>query len=337
MGFPASEISLRFRMFDRKISDAPPEFRSISDAHLDPLIPLGQWKFRGGVYSRGEFVGELSVRRGSRSTEIQFATAAGAIRKPESRLEVAWFGGIHFGHFGHFLLETLARVQSREVVQSPEPIVFFNPWGAARLQPFMEGAFRHLGISLDRILLCNAPLEIGTLHVQEPTFQLNGFIKVSARNVLQRQICSDHKQSGIVYLARSNAKVLRRVLEEEEFQRQLEFSALGEVVHPERLSFADQVECMRRSDVVSGCEGSAFHTLMFVEGMRTSLMFCANLPSLNYFLCDEVIDGNAIYVSCCASLDRPERPMLRTTDWTLDVEKAINLVDHISGSILPRS
>jgi len=30
-------------------------------------------------------------------------------------------------HFGHFLLETLARVQSREVVRSAEPIYFSTP------------------------------------------------------------------------------------------------------------------------------------------------------------------------------------------------------------------
>jgi Glycosyltransferase 61 len=331
VGFPDTEISSRFRQFGERVSDTPPEVRSFENVRLEPLLPQGQWQFTGGAYCNGEFLTELALRSGWRAGESRHVTGGATTRKPERKLKTAWFGGILLGHFGHFLLETLARVQSREVVQSAEPIVFFDPWGFARLRPFMEGAFRHLGIAIDRIRLCSVPLEVRTLLVQKPTLQLNGFVNVSTRAVLKHAAPIPAPQSGIVYLARSEAKVLRRVLNEEELERRLDSSAQTRIIFPEKLSFAEQLACLRNSDVVSGCEGSAFHSLTFVEGSRTSLMFCGSLPSLNYFLCDELIDGDAIYARCGANDGDRGGPVTRRTDWVLDVDKAIDLIDRTSN------
>jgi len=331
IGFAGTEISSRFRQFGERVSDTLPQVRSFENVHLEPLVPEGQWQFTGGAYRNGEFLTELALHRSWRDRESQHVTGGSTIRKPQQNLKTAWFGGILLGHFGHFLLETLARVQSLEVVHSPEPIVFFVPWGSPRLQPFMEGAFRHLGIALDRIRFCSVPLEVRTLLVQEPTFQLYGFVNVSSRAVLKHAAPIPAAQSGMIYLARSEAKVLRSVLNEEELQRRLESSAQARIIFPEKLSFAEQLACLRNSDVVSGCEGSAFHSLTFVEGSRTSLMFCAGVPSLNYFLCDELIDGDAIYARCGANHGDGGGPVTRRTDWVLDVEKAIDLIDRTSN------
>jgi len=335
VGFPDTEISSRFRQFGERVSDTPPpEVRSFENVHLEPLVPKGQWQFTGGAYCNGEFLTELALHRGWRAGESRHVTGGATARKPEQKLKTAWFGGILLGHFGHFLLETLARVQSREVARSAEPIVFFNPWAFPSLQPFMEGAFRHLGIALDRIRLCNVPLEVRNLRAQVPTFQLYGFINVSSRAVLKHAAPIPAPQSGIIYLARSEAKALRCVLNEEELQRRLDSSAQARIIFPEKLSFAEQLACLRNSDVVSGCEGSAFLSLTFVEGSRTSLMFCASVPSLNYFLCDELIDGDAIYVRCGDNLCEGVGPVTRRTDWVLDVEKAIDFIDRTSNGTI---
>ncbi len=332
VGFPESILKSRFEQFDQRVSDVPPEIRSIKDVHLEPLVVKGQGQFTGGAYCRGEFLAELSLRRGWRARETQHVTGTGAIHKPESKLETAWFGGILHRHFGHFLLETLARVQSREVVRSAEPIIFFNPFGLSRLKPFMEGVFHHLGISIDRISFCSTPLDIGILQVQKPTFQLNGFVNVSSRSILKQAARAVPPRSGIIYLSRSKAKLPRRVLEEEQLEKQLEASALAQVTYPERLSFAEQVACLRKSALVTGCEGSAFHTLMFVDGTRTSVMFCPNVPNLSFVLCDELIDGDAIYVHCGLDHDCRLGPSPRITPWALDVQRAVDLIGRISRS-----
>jgi hypothetical protein len=331
VGFPGTEISSRFRQFGERVSDTPPEIRTFENVHLEPLVPTGHWQFTGGAYRNGEFLTELALHRGWRERESQHVAGGATTGKPKQKLKTAWYGGFLFAHFGHFLLETLARVQSHEVVHSPEPIVFFTPWGISRLHPFMEGAFRHLGIALDRIKLCSVPLEVRKLLVQKPTLQLNGFVNVSTRAVLNHPAPIPAPQSGTIYLARSEAKVLRSVLNEEELQRRLDGSAQARIIFPEKLSFAEQLACLRNSDVVSGCEGSAFHSLTFVEGSRTSLMFCAGVPPLNYFLCDELIDGDAIYARCGTNNSDREGPVTRRTDWVLDVEKAIDLIDRTSN------
>jgi hypothetical protein len=43
--------------------------------------------------------------------------------------------------------------------------------------------------------------------------------------------------------------------------------------------------------------------------------FTDGLPNLYYFLCDEVIDGDAVY----ARTPPPRVPRRRSRDWTLDV------------------
>jgi hypothetical protein len=329
-GFPESEIVARFKGFGRRVFDGPPEIRSVEDVHFEPLEPLGQWKFRGGVFRRGEFLPELGLRRGGPAAETQHVVAVAETRNPECKLDTAWFGGILFGHFGHFLLETLARLETWDVIRSPEPIVFFNPWKFSRLHPFMEGAFGHLGISLERIRLCNAPLEIRSLKVQAPAFQANGFLHVSARSILKKRAHTVPRKGTTVYLARTRASVLRRVLAEEEFQRRLDNSGLASIVYPESLSFTKQLASLQMSAVVAGCEGSAFHSLMFAIGARTSVMFCANLPPLNFFLCDEMIDGNAIYIRCGRSNSEDVGRVSRRTDWLLDVDRAMDIMGRIS-------
>ena len=299
-------------------------------------MPKGRSQFTGGAYCNGEFLTELTLRRGWRAEErerwsfVRHVTGGATTREPTQKLETAWFGGFLFPHFGHFLLETLARVQSREVVHSPEPIVFFVAWGPPSLQPFMEGVFRHLGIALDRIRFCSVPLEVRTLRVQEPTLQSRGFVNVSSLAVLKHTAPNPAPQSGMIYLARSEAKVRRRVLNEEELQGRLDSSAQARIIFPEKLSFAEQLASLRNSDVVSGCEGSAFHSLAFVEGSRTSLMFCGSVPSLTYFLCDELVDGDAIYARCSANHCDRGGPVTRRTDWVLDVERAVDLIDRTS-------
>ena len=154
---------------------------------------------------------------------------------------------------------------------------------------------------------------------------------VSSLAVLKHAAPIPAPQSGTIYLPRSEAKVLRRVLNEEELQRRLDGSALAPIIFPEKPSFAGQLACLRNSDVVSGCEGSAFHSLTFVEGSRTSLMFCGSVPPLNCLLCDELIDGDAIYVRCGENHREAGGQPMRRTDWVLDVEKAIDLIDRTSN------
>ncbi|HWY15757.1 MAG TPA: glycosyltransferase family 61 protein [Rhizomicrobium sp.] len=337
VGFPDTEISSAFSQFGERVSDTPPKVRSFKNVHLEPLVSKGRSQFTGGAFCNGEFLKELTLRRGWRAEErerwsfVRHVTGGATTLEPKQKLETAWFGGYLFPHFGHFLLETLARVQSREVVHSPEPIVFFAAWGPPRLQPFMEGVLRHLGIPPDRIRFCSVPLEVRTLLVQELTLQSRGFVNVSSLAVLKHTAPIPAPQSGTIYLARSEAKVRRRVLNEKELQRRLDSSAQARIIFPEKLSFAEQLACLRNSDVVSGCEGSAFHSLTFVEGSRTSLMFSASVPSLNYFLCDELIDGDAIYVRCGENRCEGGGPVTRRTDWVLDVEKAIDFIDRTSA------
>jgi hypothetical protein len=56
-------------------------------------------------------------------------------------------------------------------------------------------------------------------------------------------------------------------------------------------------------------------------------MLCPRLPNLNFFLCDELIDGDAVYINCGmqsrrSSADKPDK------SWLLDVEKAFKVLSN---------
>jgi capsular polysaccharide biosynthesis protein len=125
--------------------------------------------------------------------------------------------------------------------------------------------------------------------------------------------------------------VPRSVRDEEAFERRINAAKLAEVIHPERLDFERQIEQLQSAALVSGCEGSAFHSLIFVEGVRTSLIFCAQLPPMSYFLCDELIDGDVVYLRCNAS--PPEQGDPRKTPWVLNTNKAYRLLEFL-GRVL---
>ena len=120
-------------------------------------------------------------------------------------------------------------------------------------------------------------------------------------------------------------KKIKQISRENEFEEQLMSRTPTRVLYPEQLSFLEQIACLSAAAAVSGCEGSAFHSLIFASGARTSLMLCPRPANLNFFLCDELIDGDAIYVKCARSAD-DMAAAAHQRSWTLDVEKAFRAI-----------
>lgn len=321
--------------FAKRIHTRLPDIRVYHDVHLQPLTTDGTHDFTGGAFCGQTFLSELALRRGFGEKETLQVTPGAAVESTADgdcrmeELDMAWFGGILFPHFGHFLLESLARVESQAVVESDAPIVFFNPFGLPRLKLYMEGVFTHLRIDPARIVLCSTPLRIGMLKAQEPIIQLNGHVIASCRKVMKGGEEPHAAPHDSIYLSRSRSSVRRTVQREKKLEERLSASGLAKVVYPEKLSFEQQIATVRAASLVSGCEGSAFHTLMFVPGSRTFLMLSAKLPPPTYFLCDELIDGDSVYVRCDAVPQAVGDP--RRTPWTLNVAKAYRSISEIAG------
>jgi hypothetical protein len=335
LGYSDKEITNAFHDFEARVIPAPPRIYVTEDVYLHPVYrrqsPI---RLTGGAFSDGALLDDLALRRGRVGKEEPLMAARNlsdmprfANKRQVTKIHAAWFGGYLFKHYGHFLLEGLARLTGGEIIKSELPILFFNPTRLQTPESYMLAAFAVLGVDPRRIVLCNRPTEVQTLWVQEPTFQIGGYVNTSVRQRLRTGAPSGLSPSGLVYLSRTQIKKVKTVFEEARLEELLRLHTSAQIIHPEDLTFTEQIAHLSGSDVVSGCEGSAFHSLIFVDGERTSLMLCPRLPNLNFLLCDELIDGDAVYINCGmqgrqSSADKPDK------SWLLDVEKAFRVLSN---------
>jgi len=315
--------------FARRLLAGPSTAR-VNNARLLPTVRYQKGFFTGGVFDGAGYRKDLQLYRGSGEKRTAHVSppedrafpAAGA-----ARLERAWFGGYLFDHYGHFILEGLARSVTPEVIASPDPIVFFDMMRIATLRPFMRDAFQLCGVAPERVHLCNAPLEVASLLVQEPAFEIRGLVRPAAYASVK--VPEPAERRGVVYLSRSRLGRVRQIDGEDLLEQELVRSFGAEIVYPETLPFAQQIDVLGRAAHVIGCEGSAFHSFIFLRRALQAIVIGSNVPHLDYLLCDEVFDGETVYI-CAPNESAAQRDR---SHWSIDVSKALRLV----GRALERS
>lgn len=177
----------------------------------------------------------------------------------EAFIPKAYFGGILFPYYGHFLLESISRLPN--IRSNKIPIVFIllkNTIKEWHTQFFNDIKIR------DRIVFTssNEIIRVGELIRVDQTSSIHcdisrrfltytqgifNFSPTLAQNkiYLSRQLCTNAKTSG-----------------EEELEARL--SALGfQIINPERFSIREQAFLISTANTVVGIEGSALHTQIF--------------------------------------------------------------------------
>lgn len=308
-----------------------PDISVVVDGWVAPLRKVAEGQFTGGVSDASGYLPALALHRGHgerRHAHVMAPRELATREEPYLRLDRAWFGGYLFDHFGHFLLEGLARVLSPEVAASEDPVLFLSPTPDMPLSDYVVAICARIGIDPARITLCGAQTLVEELWVQEPTFEIRGYVRPDLYQHLKRPEVEGAPRTGLRYLSRRRLTFQRMVRGEDVLEERLALELGAEVVHPERLPMEAQIETVARSRLIAGCEGSAFHSLMFVGGRSLGVMFCNRLPHMNYLLCDELFDGDIVYVRAVrAGADGD-----RHTDWEVDADLAVAVL----GSIEPR-
>jgi hypothetical protein len=271
------------------------------DVLVMPAKKYAHGRFAGGAYSRGRYLEQLRLRRGD---VFHMTPSDGALPTPAQRIGAAWYAGILFDHYGHFILESISRLTDARVIESDDPIVFLDVLKVGTLRPYMEGVLNWLGINPCRAVLVSEPLGVDRLTTIEPNFVSRDSINLQIRRVIQKP----HKRlpRGLVYLSRS--KLMRhRVVENEEAVEAMVTRLGGAVIHPQTLPFREQVELLDRAHTVIGVEGSALHTLMFASAPRRAITLSAGVPSLSFLLLDELSDRESVYMNALSDGDSMDR------------------------------
>lgn len=103
------------------------------------------------------------------------------------------------------------------------------------------------------------------------------------------------QKKGLLYLSRSRIRHGRIIHDEmriEDVVRDLG----GEVLHPQEHTLDTQIERIARSKTVVAFEGSALHSVLLQAAAVDTLCISKGLPSLTFFLIDEVVSGTSNYL-----------------------------------------
>jgi capsular polysaccharide biosynthesis protein len=195
-------------------------------------------------------------------------------------LERAVYGGRYYGHFGHFLLETVptlyqAAPHDGVIICHPNPAVWAPEWLAARFRGYL---LESLQIAPERIHLISTLTRIESLTVPAlETPPISGqvgpiYIEACAR-VRDYALAGGTASASKIYLSRRSFVGGSNRLVENEDELEALFERRGfDIIVPEKLPIADQIRAVANADYVAGVDGSALHLCGFMQPGATVLI-----------------------------------------------------------------
>jgi hypothetical protein len=313
--------------YAQRVVPGLPAAWSQRNATFAPLKPSGRKQWSGGVRGEDGYLTQLSLHRGHGAVVVEPVEPS----VPSRYLDRAWFGGYLFGHFGHFILESVTRLLSPEIAACEDPIVFLPIREHIRVSPKQARVLQHLRIAPERIVFANAPLAVGELRGHDPAYELTGSVHPAAYRCVQASDTTSAAGnvlwlSRIRHTGRNNKRVAHG---EDALEARLQRELGVEIVYPEELPFEQQVAKFAQARAVVGCEGSAFYTAMFLRAAPHLIKLCSSYVPLDLILADEVSDGNSTYVFVNRA---PFSPSLdRAASWHIDVDRAFAAIARTIG------
>ncbi len=260
-----------------------------------------------GVYaSSGQLVEAAALRQGAdralvgQSLSIEFNTNI-LQASPEKYV----YGGIFNGHYGHFICSSLARLwYFCDVEVGDVRVVFHSHQSVAEMfdLPFVKYCFEQIGLKEENIVVFREPTRIKKLTVPLPSFSEQNFV-----HDRYRQLChhiganflysGDEERMAPVYLSKTALKSGVGRLTSEKVIEDILGGYGVQIVHPERMSFPEQVKMFSQPRIFSGTVGSSFHTSIFAPP-RSKLVALSGFNSINSnsILIDKINQNNSIYL-----------------------------------------
>ncbi|GAA1725664.1 glycosyltransferase family 61 protein [Microbacterium paludicola] len=188
--------------------------------------------------------------------------------------EAIYAGDLHM-HYGHFLLESLARLWY--AAEHPElPIVWTaaHHWGdRERFRSWQREILEILGVR-NPIQFVTRPTRFATLHVPDIGYRYDDWIHPDHARFLARHSGPPREPGRRIWLSRSAIDSDVRDVSAVFAERHLR-AAGWFVIHPERLTVREQLDHLARAEVIAGDEGSAFHAVLLLaelEGCRLRII-----------------------------------------------------------------
>jgi len=213
----------------------------------------------------------------------------------------------HLGwHFGHALTEQVSHLWGWRRVHAEDPsvraLVFAD---SGELTPWQRDLFAAGGVPPDSVHVATAPVRVERLVGCTPMFSRPAYAHPALLETYDQISAALSARAGQgpwprkVFFGRRGPK--RACVNAAELEAEL--TAAGfEVVFPEDLPLADQVEMVRRAEVVAGYAGSAmFHVALAGRPTHVVLVVSESYPAHNEYLMSMLL-GHRLDVVVCEPL-----------------------------------
>jgi len=291
----------------------PPIVEPIRDAVIMPVGPDAG--ISCGVFrSDGSFC-DLSRTRISKSRFSAVPDHPGHASRPA--LEGTYlFGGIGRHHFGHFIMETLARLWAMDGRQDRFDGLILLPMHKTDF----GAVLRRRMLSFFRLMGCDMPLHLVRTPVTAQTLYLpaQGFGHMQwatgtdeFRRYVRERIDRNCPAIGPdkIYISRSKLKFSHQRVDQEVRIEKLMKSAGYAIFHPQRHSIRAQCQVYRAAHTIVGGDGSAFHLAPFAMQSETRLGLIQRRPRV------DAIEAIAQQIEAFATIDLVQlNPMKKAED-----------------------
>lgn len=251
----------------------------------------------------------------------------------------------YFGHFGHFMTESIGRLWAWDAVKErfPDLKVIYRLWniGDAR-ERFEHRILTAYGISDEDIVAVDRPVWLTSVvgatpmwHNAEPHYVHPGLAEVwdrISRNVVDPEAPTYDR----VFISRSDTW-WRRGCRNTRDVEQL-FSAYGfEIVYPEYLDLGAQAAIFANASVIAGFAGSAMFNVMHAKRLETFIVLAHEAyTARNEHLYTSLLGGTVHYFWSPPDVAHPEggwRQDAFDSAWEFDFARNQRPLEKLLGSL----
>jgi capsular polysaccharide biosynthesis protein/2-polyprenyl-3-methyl-5-hydroxy-6-metoxy-1,4-benzoquinol methylase len=308
----------------------------------------------GGFDPDGAFVSDVTVLRSWGASGI-----AGYAPPQKILPGHHVFGGVLFDHFGHFLIDTLARVWAIKEHSSLRVAWICLP-DFQGLKPWQKDIFDLLGIDQARFEYVQIPSEFEQLSLPEPGFICSGWADAECVEALASVPFKSPIMGKKLWLSRTALPLSDGGIDNEAELETILAKEGWTVVMPEKVAVADLLSEMSDAEAVGGLAGSAFHLLMLAVNPKTKVVIVQreDVINNNYYIIQKIKrlsqqivycarskltvrggakgrfhidDVKAVASDICAKVDMP----LTASDWDVDPAYAMKSPDFFARKFAP--
>ena len=244
--------------------------RLIKNSVVYPTIRVASHpgKLLMGVYDEdGNYVDDTALNRRSGEQGAPVPRDLFPIAADSDAPEAIYAGTLYF-HFGHFLLESLARAwYAHRYPDVPFVWAGQHTWQGFELQPWQSEILDILMIKNPTRIIAD-PARFDVLHVPDIGYRYDDRFHPEHAEFLGRYEGPAQVPGERLWLSRSTIGSVVRDLNSAPTERRLA-EAGWTIEHPEALGIREQLDHLGRAEIVAGEEGSAFHLLILLKDVAT--------------------------------------------------------------------